>query len=92
VEKGLMGKPLAGGLTVEPLFRRPPMLIAHRMDDPPPFTTLPSGDLVVTWPFLVRDVVGTLGWRPDLLTRLEGPPGRDRLSATPRPRSAGRCS
>jgi hypothetical protein len=71
VEKGLMGKPLAGGLTVEPLFRRPPMLIAHRMDDPPPFTTLPSGDLVVTWPFLVRDVVGTLGWRPDLLTRLE---------------------
>lgn len=71
VEKGLVGKLLPGGISVEPLYRRPPMLIAHRMDEPPPYTTLPSGDRVVTWPFLVRDLVGTLGWRPDLLTRME---------------------
>jgi hypothetical protein len=71
VEEGLVGVPLAGGFTVEPLYRRPPMLIAQRMDEPPPFTTLPAGDRVVSWQFLVRDIIGTLGWRPDLLTRLE---------------------
>ncbi|HYL04735.1 MAG TPA: hypothetical protein VE075_01765 [Thermoanaerobaculia bacterium] len=26
---------------------------------------------VVTWDHLIRDILGTLGWRPDLLTRLE---------------------
>jgi hypothetical protein len=66
-----VGTPLAGGISVDPLYRRPPMLIANLDDDAPPFEVLPSGDRVVTWPFLVRDVMGTLGWRPDLLTRLE---------------------
>ena len=36
-----------------------------------PFIELPSGDRVVSWDFLLQDVMGTLGWRPDLLTRLE---------------------
>jgi hypothetical protein len=71
VEQGLIGTPMAGGLSIDPLYHRPPMLIAHLADDPPPSTTLPSGDRVVTWHFLIRDIFGTLGWRPDLLTRLE---------------------
>ena len=71
VEQGLIGTPMAGGLSIDPLYHRPPMLLAHLTDDPPPSTTLPSGDRVVTWQFLIRDIFGTLGWRPDLLTRLE---------------------
>ncbi|HXM70878.1 MAG TPA: hypothetical protein VN970_07075 [Thermoanaerobaculia bacterium] len=72
VEQGLIGTPMTGGLTIDPLYHRPPMLLAHLADDPPPpFTTLPSGDRVVTWQFLIRDIFGTLGWRPDLLTVLE---------------------
>lgn len=71
VEQGLIGTPTAGGLSIDPLYRRPPMLIAHLTDDPPLSATLPSGDRVVTWQFLIRDIFGTLGWRPDLLTRLE---------------------
>jgi hypothetical protein len=71
VEQGLIGTPMTGGLTIDPLYHRPPMLLAHLADDPPPSTTLPSGDRVVTWQFLIRDIFGTLGWRPDLLTRLE---------------------
>jgi hypothetical protein len=71
VAEGLVGEPFTGGLSVEPLYHRPPMLIVHLANDPPPSTTLPSGDRVVTWQFLIRDILGTLGWRPDLLTRLE---------------------
>jgi hypothetical protein len=71
VEQKLIGIPMAGGLSIDPLYHRPPMLLAHLADDPPPSTTLPSGDRVVTWQFLIRDIFGTLGWRPDLLTRLE---------------------
>jgi hypothetical protein len=70
-KQGLIGTPLTGGLSIDPLYHRPPMLIAHLTDDPPPSTTLQSGDRVVTWELLIRDVLGTLGWRPDLLTRLE---------------------
>ncbi|HVT61204.1 MAG TPA: hypothetical protein VHR45_22770 [Thermoanaerobaculia bacterium] len=68
---GLIGEPWAGGLSVTPLFRRPLMLIAHLTDEPPAAITLASGDRVVHWSFLIRDILGTLGWRPDLLTRLE---------------------
>jgi hypothetical protein len=82
VEEGLVGTPLGGGLSVDPLYRRPAMLITRQMDDPPPSTTLASGDRVVTWSFLLRDVVGTLGWRPDLLNRLES---RRPAEATDRP-------
>jgi hypothetical protein len=71
VENGLIGTPLTGGLGIDPLYHRPPMLIAHLSDDSPPSTTLPSGDRVVTWDYLIRDILGTLGWRPDLLTRLD---------------------
>jgi hypothetical protein len=71
VEQSLLGTPMSGGLSIDPLYHRPPMLLAHLADDPPPSTTLPSGDRVVTWHFLIRDLFGTLGWRPDLLTRLE---------------------
>lgn len=83
VAEGLVGMPLEGGLSVEPLYRRPAMLIAHLVDDPPPATTLASGDRVVSWPFLVRDVMGTLGWRPDLLTRLEAHRSRSVHATSP---------
>ncbi|HXO43718.1 MAG TPA: hypothetical protein VN999_19880 [Thermoanaerobaculia bacterium] len=71
VEQGFIGTPMIGGLSIDPLYHRPPMLLVHLADDPPPSTTLPSGDRVVTWQYLIRDIFGTLGWRPDLLTRLE---------------------
>jgi hypothetical protein len=77
--EGLVGEPLAGGISVEPLYRRDAMLIAHLTDDPPAGELLATGDRVVGWDFLLRDVLGTLGWRPDLLTRLEAR----------RPRAAG---
>jgi hypothetical protein len=71
VAQGLIAPPEQAGLSVEPLYRRPPMLIAHLTQTPPPHVELSSGDRVVSWEFLLRDVMGTLGWRPDLLTRLE---------------------
>lgn len=71
VAEGLVSPPEQAGLSVEPLYRRPPMLIAHLTGEMPPHRALPSGERVVTWDFLLRDVMGTLGWRPDLLTRLE---------------------
>ena len=71
--EGWTGDPLAGDITVEPLYNRPPMLIAHLADgdEAPAGEALLSGDLTVGWDLLIRDVMGTLGWRPDLLTRLE---------------------
>lgn len=71
LRQGLIGAPLTAGLTVDPLYRRPPMLIVHVPDEPIPAVELPSGDRVVPWDFLAQDLMGTLGWRPDLLTRLE---------------------
>lgn len=71
IDQELIGAPEQAGLSVEPLYRRPPMLIAHVPQKLPPHVELPSGDRVVPWDFLLRDVMGTLGWRPDLLTRLE---------------------
>ncbi len=67
----LASRDLTGYIGVEPLYRRDAMLIAHLTDDPPAAEVLPTGDRVVAWDFLIRDVMGTLGWRPDLLTRLE---------------------
>jgi hypothetical protein len=69
--KGLVGPPQGTELSVDPIYRRPPMLITHVTEELPPHVELPSGDRVVPWDFLLRDVMGTLGWRPDLLTRLE---------------------
>lgn len=70
VDAGLVGEPQFSGLSVDPLYQRPPMLIVHACEEPP-HVELPSGDRVVPWDFLARDILGTLGWRPDLLTRLE---------------------
>ena len=69
-DQGLIGRPQTAGLSVDPLYHRPPMMIAH-VGEEPPFIELASGDRVVPWEFLQRDLLGTLGWRPDLLTRLE---------------------
>jgi len=69
-DAGLISEPGSSGLSIDPLYRRPPVLIAHLEEDIPNLE-LPSGDRVVPWDFLARDVMGTLGWRPDLLTRLE---------------------
>lgn len=68
---GLIGPLQDTDLSVDPLYRRPPMLIAHTVKEIPDFIELPSGDRVVPWDALLQDVMGTLGWRPDLLTRLE---------------------
>ena len=73
VGQGLIEKPEPAALSLDPVVRRPSMFVAHCKDAPPPFHVLDSGDRVVTWDFLMRDLQGTLGWRPDLLTRLEGP-------------------
>lgn len=70
VGQGLIGEPQTSGLSVDPLYHRPPMVIAH-VGEEPPFLELTSGDRVVSWEFLQGDLLGTLGWRPDLLTRLE---------------------
>lgn len=71
LKEGLAGPLQQGGLSVDPLYRRPPMLIAHTPGETIPFVEISSGDRVVTWEFLKADLMGTLGWRPDLLTRLE---------------------
>jgi hypothetical protein len=71
VAEGLVGPPRQNELSVDPIYRRPPMLIVHEATEMPPHVELPSGDLVVTMDHLFRDLMGTLGWRPDLLTRLE---------------------
>ncbi|HYX23501.1 MAG TPA: hypothetical protein VFC23_05055 [Thermoanaerobaculia bacterium] len=71
IAEGRVGPPEQAGLSVDPLYVRPPMLIAHDPDEPIPFAEIASGDRVVPWDFLMRDLMGTLGWRPDLLDRLE---------------------
>jgi hypothetical protein len=70
-QKGWISPPREAGLSLDPLYSRPLSLVAHLVDSLPSSTLLPSGDLVVPWGDLKRDLLGTLGWRPDLLTRLE---------------------
>jgi hypothetical protein len=74
-------------VSIDPVVPRPRLLIAHRVDALPAAVALPSGDLVVPWEMLIRDVFGTLGWRPDLLTRLEEPYQRALTTAAAPPRS-----
>ena len=71
VESSLVEPARSGSIGVAPVIARPAMLIAHLITEPPPFFTLPGGDRVVPWKTLMQDLKGTLGWRPDLLTRLE---------------------
>jgi hypothetical protein len=78
-QAGWITTPQEAGLSLEPLYQRPLSLIAHLVDALPPSIPLPSGHLVVSWDDLQRDLLGTLGWRPDLLTRLE----RDYPGKTP---------
>lgn len=66
----LIDEPAPAAVGVDPLLPRPPLLIA-RLGAEPPEITLPGGQRVVTWEHLVRDLMGTLGWRPDLLSRLD---------------------
>ncbi len=64
--------PLPSALVdVAPLLPRAAILIAHVAEPAPPSFTLESGHRVLTWHAFVADVKGTIGWRPDLLTRLE---------------------
>jgi hypothetical protein len=69
--QGLIGPVEEFGITLEPLFHRPPMLFARNLDEGSASVQLVSGERVVPWELLVRDLMGTLGWRPDLLTSLE---------------------
>jgi hypothetical protein len=71
VSGALVGTPRSSSVGLTPVLPRQAMLIAHLAAEPPPFFTLDSGDRVVTWEALMQDLKGTLGWRPDLLTRLE---------------------
>jgi hypothetical protein len=71
VDRGLAGPPAGGRASIDPLFEGPRCLIAHLVADPPPAIELATGDRVVTRERLLRDILGTLGWRPDLLTRVE---------------------
>ncbi|HEY3568799.1 MAG TPA: hypothetical protein VGP73_12765 [Thermoanaerobaculia bacterium] len=71
VAQGLVGPLRQNELSVDPIYHRPPMLIVHETEEMPPHVELPSGDRVVTLDHLLRDLMGTLGWRPDLMTRLE---------------------
>jgi hypothetical protein len=71
VAEGLVGTTRQNELSVDPIYRRPPMLIVHETEEMPPHVELPSGDRVVTLDHLFQDLMGTLGWRPDLMTRLE---------------------
>ena len=70
-KRGLVGEPRPAALSLDPVFDRPPFLVLHVTADPPPELALASGHRVVTWEHLMRDLQGTLGWRPDLLNRLE---------------------
>jgi len=70
-DQGLIEEPKPAFLTLLPFVPRPRLLVVHLMGDPPPHFTLSSGDRVVRWDFLTRDVIGTLGWRPDLLNAIE---------------------
>ncbi len=70
-DQGLIEESTPALLTLLPLVPRPRLLVVHLMDDPPPYFTISSGDRVVRWEFLIRDVMGTIGWRPDLLNAIE---------------------
>ena len=50
---------------------RPPLLVVHLTGAPPPWFETAAGDRVLTLEALKADLLGTMGWRPDLLTRLE---------------------
>jgi hypothetical protein len=86
-ERGLVASPRSAGVGIDPVVPRPLLLIAHRVDAPPASVKLASGDLVVPWELLVRDIFGTLGWRPDLLTRVEEPYRQALTAAAAPPRS-----
>jgi hypothetical protein len=68
---GLVGEPRPAALSLDPAFERLPFLVLQVTASPPPKVVLASGHRVVTWAHLMRDLQGTLGWRPDLLTRIE---------------------
>ncbi len=84
VTRELVEEPEPAYLSLDPVVSRPPMLVAHLRETPPPFLVLSSGHRVVTWDFLMRDLQGTLGWRPDLLTRVEDPYLRGVTASTSR--------
>lgn len=67
---GLIDEPAPASISVDPLLPRPPLLVA-RLGAEPPFVTLLHGQRIVTWERLIRDIMGTIGWRPDLLSRIE---------------------
>lgn len=59
-------------LSLDPVTAGPPRLVVHATEAEVPALTLPGGRRVVSWDFWRRDLLGTLGWRPDLLARFEG--------------------
>ncbi len=88
VTEKLVKEPEPPFLSLDPVISRPSILVAHLTDDPPPFLILESGHQVVAWDFLMRDIQGTLGWRPDLLTRIEDAYLRGAKAHRPQPESS----
>jgi hypothetical protein len=78
--EGLVGPAAFRPISIDPVLPRPPALIIRIADAPPASLVTPSGLRVVTWGLLVCDLLGTLGWRADILARVDGPypgsPGR----------------
>jgi len=71
VHEGLVGAPTTAGLCLDPPYPRDPVLLGHLTDTPPPMEIVAGGQRVVERGRLIRDLFGTLGFRPDLLARLE---------------------
>ncbi|MEP7012504.1 MAG: hypothetical protein ABJC13_19460 [Acidobacteriota bacterium] len=74
VAAGQVGPPTGEAISIDPVAPRPASLLIHPMDDKTgeiPAVRLTSGFRVVPWERLLRDLFGTLGWRPDLMNRLE---------------------
>jgi hypothetical protein len=69
---GLIASPANLPVSLDPIIERPSLLVAHQAEvSPQPWFPTLEGDRVVTLDALKSDLLGTLGWRPDLLTRIE---------------------
>jgi hypothetical protein len=66
----LVGPRIEGAPSLDPVVARPPVLVLSARSPGEP-RRLDPGDLVVADLRLVEDIFGTVGFRPDLLARLE---------------------
>jgi hypothetical protein len=85
VSAGLVDAPVLRPISLDPVLPRPERLIIHLIEEPPASFATARDRQVVTWDLLVRDIIGTLGLRMDLLAALEsdypGSPSRSVVHA-----------